>query len=129
MEDQQRGRLVSALALVFVAGSISRRLGSEADDEELALDKKRAKRVNHALRQSLGSWIRKLPPIEVDDKTRQEGAQLDWVLFVEAHITQLKSEIRFVASWAIKNDEIKWGKSAVVKLENEIRWLTYAMRD
>jgi len=129
LEDQQRGRLLSALALVFVAGSISRRVGSEADDEELALDKKRAKRVRHALRQSLGGWVRKMPPVEVDDKTRREGAQLDWPLFVEAHLAQLTTEMRVVATWAIKNNEIKWGKSALVKLQNEQRWLNYAMRD
>src|SRR5262245_23021357 len=84
-------RLCHALALVKVAGSIPRRLGFKATDEELALDKKRARRVGHALRQSLDGWTRD-PKVEFDDEViRREGAQLEWLLFSTEHIVELRA--------------------------------------
>lgn len=122
-------RLSDALALVFVVGSMKRRLGGEATREDLATDKKRAARVTHALRQSMISWIRKVPKIEVDEPTRLAGIQLDWTQFYSEHCNQLNTELRIVANWAIKHDEHRWGKSAIVNLENELRWISYSMRD
>jgi len=122
-------RITSAMTLVYVVGSIPRRLGGEATDAELALDKKRSKRVGWALEQALVGWTKKRVPYQVTAEIQREGAQLEWTTFVPAHLTQLNSELCLVATWAIQNDEARWGRSAVVNLENEIRWLTYAMRD
>ena len=125
--DRQVNRLARAAALVFVAGTLSRRLG-EVSDEELMLDKKRAKRVNHALRQSIIGWTRRPPKIVSDPEIQREGSQLDWEPFVAAHLTQINAELRLLATWAIRNDDHRWGRTAVVNLENEIRWMNYAMR-
>jgi len=122
-------RITTAATVIYVVGTIPRRLGGEATDDELALDKKRSKRVGWALEQALTGWTRKQPKFQVTEEIQREGAQLDWHEFVPAHLTQLNSELCLVATWAIQNDEARWGRSAVVNLENEIRWLTYAMRD
>jgi len=122
-------RITTALTLVIVVGSIPRRLGGEATDSELALDKKRAKRVNWVLEQSLSGWTKKRAKIQITAEIQREGAQLEWGQFIPAHLTQLNSELALVATWAIQNEETRWGRSAVVNLENEIRWLLYAMRD
>ena len=122
-------RIKSAATIIYVVSTIPRRLGGEATDAELALDKKRAKRVGWALEQALGGWTRKRVSYQVTAEIQREGAQLEWELFVPAHLTQLNTELCLVATWAIQNDEARWGRSAVVSLENEIRWMTYAMRD
>jgi hypothetical protein len=122
-------RLTSALAVIIVVESIPRRLGGNATDEELALDKKRSRRVIHALNQSLSGWSKKQPKIKLTPETERDGAQLEWEQFYPEHMTQLNSELRIVSTWSIQNDEARWGRSAVVNLENEMRWLRYALRD
>jgi len=122
-------RITGALTLILVVGSIPRRLGGDATDDELALDKKRSKRVGWALTQSLGGWSKKQPRIQVTAEIQREGAQLNWQEFVPNHMTQLMNELRMVATWSVQNDDGRWGRTAVVNLENEMRWLTYAMRD
>jgi hypothetical protein len=122
-------RLVNAAALVFAAGSLSRRLGGEASSADLAIDKKRSKRVGHALRQSILAWTVLKTPIRITDAHRQKGAQLDWQQFYIEHIAQINTELVLLATWAIRNGEHRWGRSAVVALENELRWMRYAMRD
>jgi len=117
------------LTVVGVVGSIPRRLGGEATDLELAIDKKRARRVEHALRQSFSSWSKRDPKIQVTAEIQKEGIQLEWDDFIMRHMTQIMTELPLIATWAIQNDEARWGRSAVVYLENETRWVTYAMRD
>lgn len=122
-------RISRALVIVTVTGGYPRRLGGTASDAELALDKKRARRVCHVLRQSLLAWGKKDPTVQLDDLLNREGVQLEWAIFIPEHLTQVQSELRLVSTWAIRNNEHRWGRSAVVNLENEIRWLVYAMRD
>jgi len=122
-------RITDALTIVYVVGSIPRRLGGDATDEELAVDKKRSKRVGWALTQSLVSWTKKNPRFQVTAEIQRTGAQLEWNLFIPEHMTQIMNELRKVATFAVQNDDERWGRSAIVNLENEMRWLTYAMRD
>jgi len=122
-------RIQTALTVVGVVGSIPRRLGGEATDKELAIDKRRARRVDHALRQSFSSWSKREPKIQVTAEIQREGIQLEWDEFIMEHMTQVMTELPLLATWAILNEETRWGRSAVVYLENEIRWITYAMRD
>jgi len=127
LTERQVARISRAAALVFVAGSLKRRI-DDATAEDLALDKRRVRRVDHALRQSIIGWTRKIPRIVTDAEIQREGAQLEWEPFLEAHLTQINTELRLLATWAIRNDEARWGRTAVVNLENEIRWMSYAMR-
>jgi hypothetical protein len=69
MISGEAARIARALALVRVTGSIPRRLGIDATDEELAIDKKRARRTAWALQQSLGCWGKKLK-IKPDEEIR-----------------------------------------------------------
>lgn len=85
--------------------------------------------MGHALTQSLKGWTKRPPPLKSDDGLRRESAQLDWVTWREAHLTEIQNRLCYVATWAINSEEDRWGRSVVVKLENEINWVTYALRD
>lgn len=131
-EELERGevaRLERALAVVIYAGSIPRRIGGEVSDEELALDKKRARRTGHALNQALRGWKKTRVNLEMSPEVKAEGAVIDWQRWGEAHLTELRNRLACLATWAIRNGEESWGKQAVVKLENEINWVEYALRD
>jgi hypothetical protein len=128
-ERRQIERLERALSVVIMAGTIPRRLGGDANDDELALDRRRAKRAGHALSQSLKGWTKNKPNLPLNDDVRMAGAQIVWETWRDAHLSDLNLQLRSVTTWAIKHDELDWGKSAVVKLENEINWVGYALRE
>lgn len=127
---EEISRLSECLAKVIYASSISRRLGGDASREELALDKKRARRASWALKQSLIQWSgAKLPALPSTDEVRQAGAQLIWESFREQHFTHLNERLRTVATWGILQGEQVAAKKCVVKLNNEANWVSYALRD
>lgn len=125
----QQDRLARELVISIHSGSIPRRLGGDASDQELAADKKRAKRVSWALKQSLAGWSKKFPKLPVDEELRVAGAQLVWQTWYEEFMTEVNEQARIVVTWSVQNDEQRWGRSAVVKFENELNWVSYAMRD
>lgn len=122
-------RIARTLAIVRIAGSIPRRLGGDATSHELAIDKKRSKRVAHCLNQSLNAWTSR-PKVELDEEViRREGAQLEWESFAAEHRVQVHASLRMVATWAVRHDEKRWGRSAAMNLVNELAWVFYALRD
>lgn len=122
-------RISNALAIVVYAATIPRRLGGDADDRMLAADMKRTRRVGHALKQSVQGWVKKVPQLDLTDEVRIAGAQLDWKTFEEAHLAEIQVRMRLVSTWSIRHESHRWGKSAIVHLENELNWFTYALRD
>ena len=128
LERRQVDRITRALAVISFASEIPRRLGADADSKELAEDKKRARRTAHALANALAPWVRDKIDLKDSDEIRREGAQLVWASFGEAHLNAVRGELRILSSWAVRSDELRWGRSAVVKLENELRWVEYALR-
>jgi hypothetical protein len=120
------GRLTNQLITVVAAGSIPGRMD---DREEQLLDKRRSRRVSHALRQALLGWAGSLPELEAGDDTWRLAAQLDWQDFRQQHATDLHRRARLVATWAIRNEHERWGKSAIVLYENELGWMEYAFRE
>jgi hypothetical protein len=108
-----------------------RRLGGDATSEDLALDKKRVKRVLHVLSQSLKAWdaADRIAQIDLTDELRREGAQLNWAQFAADYRAYLEGRIKYVATWSTQTGHTEWGKKAVVRLNNERSWLEYAMRD
>jgi hypothetical protein len=127
LAEQEVERLQDCLSIALVAGQIPRRL-SDASREELALDKKRSRRVAHVLRQSLTSWDGELAR-EPTTEERQRGAQIDWPGWWADHEPWLVDRRRFYATWAKMTSQLKFGREGVVKLSNELDWLRYAMRD
>lgn len=129
LERRQVDRIARALSVVLLAGGTPRRLGGDATDAELALDKKRARRTGHVFGQAIKQWTKKKVDLPLDDKVRSEGAQIDWPKWIEAHTAEINQQLRCLVTWALQNDEERWAKSAVVKLENELRWVSYAARE
>lgn len=123
---EERERLARMHAVAVVASQIPRRL-SDATRDELAMDKKRSRRIAHALAQSLTAWAGVVEP--PTDEDRRNGAQIDWEPWWEEHCAWLEHRLRYVASWAKATGNLRFGKSAVVKLSQELAWLKYAMRD
>jgi hypothetical protein len=79
IERAEEQRIARTLAVVVVAGSMPRRIGA-ASDEELRADKQTARRLSHALQQSLRGWSSR-PIFEIvtlDDKVRRDGATVEW---------------------------------------------------
>ncbi len=129
LEARQIERLARALSIVIGTAAIPRRLGGDATSPDLALDKKRARRFAHALRSSIGSWVKRIPELPNGDEIKRASAQMNWAAFCDDHCTTIQTELRRCATWAIKHDDRRWGKSAVVRLENELNWVTYSLRD
>jgi hypothetical protein len=127
--DEEVQRLLRSIAIVSAAGAIPRRLGGDATSGELAIDKKRARRVAWALNQTLIKWKARPGKPPMDDLIRVSAANLIWGQFISEHQTHVLARIRLVATWAIRENEQRWGKSAVVRYENEVKWVAYAMRD
>src|SRR5882724_11769921 len=75
IERHQVERLKRSLSTIVMTGSIPRRLGPDVNDQELALDKRRARRAAHALKQALSSWSKRPGELPLDDRIRIEGAQ------------------------------------------------------
>lgn len=129
LETREVDRIERELSIVLVASMMPRRLGGDATDDDLALDKRRAKRVSHALIKSRAGWTKKRFNALSDEEIRRLGAQLDWNKWLESHIWAIEHELRCLATWAVHHDELRWGRSAVVRLANERNWVTYGMRD
>lgn len=126
VEQGQVERLEAELASAAYAAAFPRRL-SDASREELALDKRRSRRVAHVLRQSLLGWGGKERVADAEEQSA--GAQVDWPLWQEEYRSTLLAELRRVSTWAKKTDNLRFGKSAVTRLQQELEWVDYAMRD
>jgi hypothetical protein len=121
----ERERLSHALALVQSAQRMPRRLGPEATGEDLALDKRRAKRVAWALARVLEGWG---GPVRGHWDVQAAAAQLKWDSWWGEQEVLITNRMRYVATWGIKRNNEKWAKTAIVKFNNELRWVSYAMR-
>lgn len=129
LTNQEIERIVRSLTMMRVISEIPRRLGEDASAPELALDKRRARRVGWAFQQSLLNWRKKIPRLTADDDLRSQASLLVWEAFVPAHSTELRGRMALIATWSIRMEDTRWGRSAIVRLENEAKWVLYALRD
>lgn len=125
---EECARISESMAIVLYASTIPRRLGGDADNAELASDKKQARRVAHALRGAYRGWSKKSPDLPNGEEIRQQGAQLMWHLWHPEHIHTVETRIVRAATFALQRNEDRWGKTAVTSYLNEINWINYAMR-
>jgi len=123
-------RLSRQYAVMMHATTIPRRLGPDASSEELAADKKRARRAAHVFEQCYLAWTkRKTVQKQKDEALLQEGATLIWDNWWGEHQLYLNRRVVYVVTWCEKiSSDARWTKTAVVRLQNEHRWLEYAMR-
>jgi hypothetical protein len=128
----ETARLLRQSSVMYAITTMPRRLGSDASDDDLATDKKRARRTQHALFQCLQDWVgKRVPKLLTTPEIRQEATQVNWTAWIEEHERYVRQRTVYIASWAIKIDNDKdkrWAKSAVVRLQNESRWVAYALR-
>ena len=128
LEEGQR--LAKLLAIAMAAGAMPRRLGQDSTRQEQSRDKKRARRIGHVAAQLLGVWVGPQGQHHATIATAREAATVDWPRWWEEHQIWLENRRRYIATWAHNGGcDSKWAKSALVRLNNESAWLTYALRD
>ena len=130
--QEEIARIQTAACYVMVAIEIPRRLGGDATSDELALDKRRCRRVLHVLRQQLVGWSEKDPdkvkwrPLTDEDKA--EGASLIWDKWWEGQQAHLTARRAYIATWGLKKPDTEYAKHAVTRINNELNHMAYAMR-
>lgn len=131
IELAEISRLLKLYAIATATGHMARRLGTDATSEELAIDKKRSRRIAHVAVQLASAWSGKDPQkLKLKQDVSQEAAVVDWKVWWEGHQTWLVNRQRYVATWASRQKkQDKWCKSALVKFDNELKWISYALRD
>jgi len=124
-------RLLRLNAIAAAAGRMPRRLGGEAEAEELAVDKKRCRRIAHVTLQLASAWSGKDPDrLKFKGDISKDAAIVNWKMWWEEHRIWLINRQRYIATWASREaDQERWCKSAMVKLNNEALWIEYALRD
>jgi hypothetical protein len=126
---EEVARLNKLHAVARAAEEVPRRLGAEADGDDLAADKRRCKRIAHVAAQCIASWGGKVSAKLPSDVTK-EAATVDWHKYSAEQQVWLTNRMRFIATWqSVTNGDARWAKSAIVKLNNELVWLQYALRD
>lgn len=120
-------RLAQLSIIARAAKEIPRRLGVDAGSDELAVDSKRCRRVAHVAEQLAKAWGGR-PKMERIDASRA-AATVRWDDWWEEHQVWLRNRRRVIATWGVSGSgDEKFAKSALVKLNNEERWLEYALR-
>ena len=126
IEAEERARLAKLRAMALYALTIPRRV--EGEDEELATDKKRCRRVAFVAQKSNQAWGGDGLPTELEETDRISAAQLDWPAWCRHTVEELLLRRRFIATWGLATDNEPQAKKFCVRLTNEIGWLQYALR-
>lgn len=120
-------RLLKLHAVASAAIRVPRRLGPDANSDELAADTHTSRRIAHVAEQCLKAWGGEVKP---GPDVSREAAQVRWRRWLQEHNVHLVNRMRYVATWQYKTgSDDKWAKGAVVRFQNEARWLEYALRD
>jgi hypothetical protein len=123
--EEQR-RLSRQVAVIQAAAKIPRRLGPESAPEDMALDKKRCRRVAHALEQPLAKWG---GSVNSATDINSDAARLDWPTWTAEQRVYINNRIRYIATMGIlQPGNLSWAKQAVTRLQNELQLIEYAIR-
>ena len=117
-------RLSELGLMASMCGVIPRRLGSEAMPAELSWDKKTCRRVAYVALKCEGMWLPEFKTAtEVTDELRRKAAQVDWNSWWSGHQEFLHHRVRYLSTWALRNNEVQYGNHAVTNLKSERKWL------
>ena len=106
------------------------RSGGTVSAEELARDKRHCRRIEHVARQLIAAWVVEPRARILTADVRREAAVITWKFWYADHGVYLRNRMHYVATLGIKTgDNQRPYKSALVRLDNECRWLAYALRD
>jgi hypothetical protein len=136
IEARNRHRLRHDIDVWIHVRTIPRRLGFDADNLELAMDKKTSRRVEHALKNSLKLWggTHKGYNPNGSGPISREAAQMDAKKWLKRQCKRIKREQRYIATWALQLHEndtqyLRWANKAIWRLGNEIELIKSALRD
>lgn len=126
---EQFYRLSATVQAAEMSLNMSRRLGGDATREELAADKRSARRVAHYCRQFAGAWLTEvpdtaIPPVPKNHRMhksiRKLASVVEWDAFADALESELLDQCRLIVSWAYENDDKKFANRAASRLLKEI---------
>ena len=95
--------------------------------DRTAAERRRGRRVEHALAQSLVAWGERPGDYPSNDDVQRAALRLEWARWYEAYDLAVIERITYVASWALATSHERFGKSALVKLTNERGWVARAV--
>ena len=125
-------RIQTQACMILVALDMPRRIGGDATKSELALEKRRCRRVLWVLRQEMIAWAEKddkqIEWRPITDEDRQAGAALHWEKWWAAHRKYLEQRRVWFATWGLKKPDPDYANQAVSRLSQEIQHLEYALR-
>jgi hypothetical protein len=124
---EDRAELQILVALCAHALAMPRRLGVDATSDELARDKKIAKRLAHCFRKSLEGWHGVEVAIDEPD-IRQRAAVVKWGDLAAGRRAYLLARFAPYATLAIDAGQEPWGNHILTLLQNELGWIDYALR-
>lgn len=123
-------RLIANMALAHTASLIPRRLGT-MDRKAMAREKKICRRIEYAEEQTWRLWgslgaVAVLKPEEL----KRQAAIVRWEDWGADQSTYLLNRMVYVATYAVKHPEAveRTCKRAMMILNDERRWLAYALR-
>ena len=121
-------RLLRTTRLAETALEIPRRLGDGATGGQLSQDKVRCRRIIHVAKKTAPGW-KDFKGKEPGDLKR-EAAVVDWVKWYEEQARVLRREMNIVAALHYqKQAPAVECKHVLMWINNEYRWLAYALRD
>jgi hypothetical protein len=125
-------RIQTQACMLLVAIEMPRRIGSDATKAELALEKRRCRRVLWVLKQQLAAWAEKddknIEWRPINDQDRQDGAALLWDKWWAAHRKYLDQRRSWIATWGLKKPDPDFANKAVNRINQELQHMEYALR-
>lgn len=129
-QEEEQVRAVMAAQILTVAASMPRRLGQDASREDLARDKKMARRLEWAMRNAVTDWkgnpdliLEALP-----DDARRRGAQLVLEQWSGERLAYIQDRKHYCATVCARRGLIKLGSQYVQRYLNEQKHLKWASR-
>lgn len=137
--EHEARRLQVLAQAAEVASSMPRRLYG-ADRHELALDKRRSRRVRHAAMQAQSAWlteiqvgrlvVQRVKPSKKSEAWQEImgiAARVDWEHYAAEQAAELTDRARIVVSWAVEVGDTKFANRALSRFQAEIERVSMAV--
>lgn len=120
-------RLENDYRVVEYCKGMKRRLGQDASREELAVDKKIARRALARLRQSYinqGGNAAHLEQTKFTEEQKRQGAQMDWDTWWLNHVYEMREALRRIATNGKATSHIQATNKLLARIEWELHQLS-----
>jgi hypothetical protein len=125
--------VIAEAAKLYVASVMPRRLGGQATRNELAADKRLARRLGWVMNQAVLAWggsgyLDKIRVESQSEEARVSGAQVDLQTWHEERSAKVRRERQFVASVCLHHGLRQLGNRFVQRYTSELGQIRWALR-